>query len=212
MLPVLYSFRRCPYAMRARLAIKYSGIKVELREVVLADKPEEMLKHSAKGTVPVLVLPDEIVIDESLDIMHWAISINDPDHWEITDSALATQAEELIYTNDHVFKEHLDHYKYAARFPDYPTEYYRDQGEEFLKILDEKLAEQNFLFGESITLPDVAIFPFIRQFAFVDKDWFDSKPYQHLQRWLGYLLEMKLFTDIMRKYPQWKPGDEVTVF
>jgi len=212
MLPVLYSFRRCPYAMRARMAIRYSGVQVELREVILADKPDEMLKCSSKGTVPVLQLPDETIIDESLDIMRWALSSNDPDHWEITDSVLAIQAEQLIHTNDYSFKEHLDHYKYASRFPQQPAEYYRTQGEVFLNTLNNQLENHEFLFGSTITIADIAIFPFIRQFAFVDKAWFDNSPYQHLQRWLDYLLNMKLFTDIMQKYPQWKPRNELIIF
>jgi glutathione S-transferase len=212
MLPILYTFRRCPYAMRARLAIKYSGIKVELREVVLADKPDDMLKHSPKGTVPVLILPDGTVLDESLDIMHWALSINDPDHWEISNSALTIQAEHLISTNDYSFKEHLDHYKYASRFPQQSAEYYRSQGGIFLRTLDEQLADHKLLLGNNITIADIAIFPFIRQFAFVDKTWFDNSTYLHLQLWLEYMLNMKLFTDIMQKYPQWKPGNELIIF
>lgn len=212
MLPVLYSFRRCPYAMRARMAIRYSGIQVELREVILADKPDEMLKCSPKGTVPVLILADGAVMDESIDIMHWALSINDPDHWKISDNVLSSQAEQLIHTNDYSFKEHLDHYKYAARFPEHPVEYYRDQGEVFLNTLNNRLGVSEFLFSNNITIADIAIFPFIRQFAFVDKGWFDDSTYQHLQRWLDYLLNMKLFSEIMKKYPQWKPGSELIIF
>lgn len=212
MLPVLYSFRRCPYAMRARLAVKYSGITVELREVILADKPEDMLHCSPKGTVPVLILPDGTIIDESLDIIRWALSINDPDHWQISDDTLATRAEQLIHTNDSSFKEHLDHYKYAARFPQHPAEHYRKQAEDFLQALEEQLNHHDFLFGNQITLPDIAIFPFIRQFAFVDKAWFDRTPFHHLQKWLAYLLDMELFTNIMQKYPQWQPGNELIIF
>ena len=144
MLPTFYSFRRCPYAIRARLAIKYSGITVELREVVLAAKPDEMLAHSAKGTVPVLILPDGTVIDESLDIMHWALSINDPEKWLPENNQLLQKTRHLIQINDGSFKEHLDHYKYATRFPEHSALHYRNQAGEFLQTLEDLLGESLF--------------------------------------------------------------------
>ena len=203
MLPILYSFRRCPYAIRARLALKQCDIKVEHREVVLADKPAEMLAASPKGTVPVLILPDGIVIDESLNIIYWALSNNDSENWLPENGDLLQITNELITNNDKIFKEHLDHYKYAIRFPEFTAEHYRRQGEEFLQRLDGLLADSSYLLTNQITLADIAIFPFIRQFAFVDIDWFYNSQYTQLKSWLSGMLDMELFKDVMKKYPQW---------
>ncbi len=212
-LPVLYSFRRCPYAMRARLAIAVSGTQVELREVVLKNKPEEMLVASPKGTVPVLMLADGTVIDESLDIMRWALDNSDLDNLLCNGNPekQATIAE-LIKENDHTFKQHLDHYKYFDRFPEQPQSYYREQAEITLLKLEHKLKQHTFLAGSEYSLADLAIFPFIRQFAHVDKQWFDATPYPALQKWLGYFLESELFNSIMKKYPQWNNGDQPLLF
>ncbi|MGY6275557.1 glutathione S-transferase [Methylomonas sp. MgM2] len=206
--PILYSFRRCPYAMRARLAIAAAGIAVELREVQLRSKPEAMLKASPKGTVPVLVLQDGRVIDESLDIMHWALAINDPRHW----LHAATQAHILIAENDGEFKYHLDRYKYADRHPEHPAEYYRRQGEQFLTKLESRLEQQAFLCSPRFGLADAAIAPFIRQFAAVDSVWFESAPYPALRRWLHLFLDSALFGGIMHQYPQWQAGDQAVIF
>ena len=199
MLPILYSFRRCPYAIRARMALHYAGIEVELREVLLKEKPASMLGASAKGTVPVLIFPDGRVLDESYDVMCWALGQNDPDQWRRQQSQSDT--EKLIQYNDGEFKRHLDHYKYFERFPEYSQEEYRAEAEKFLVILEEKLNNQNFLLGDQISLADVAIFPFIRQFAFADKQWFDQSPYPKLQHWLAFFLESELFLAVMKKYP-----------
>ena len=207
MLPVLYSFRRCPYAMRARLALQYSGIKVELREVVLRDKPQEMLSLSSTGTVPVLELPGKEVLAESWDIMLWALRQNDPECWLGRDESLLTDAAMLVEMNDYSFKPDLDHYKYADRYPEHPREYYRSQGEEFLQQLEEMLSGSRFLLGGKVSAADIAVFPFIRQFAFVDKNWFDQTPYVNLQQWLQGFLQDSLFGSIMMKYSAWRPGD-----
>ena len=212
MLPILYSFRRCPYAIRARLAIKYSGIPVELREVILADKPSEMLSISPKATVPVLLLPDGTVIDESLDIIHWALSIHDTKDWLPENIDLLNRTNKLIAINDGEFKDHLDHFKYASRFPEFSAEHYRGQGENFLCDLENLLGKSECLFSNRITLADIAIFPFIRQFAFVDKDWFDQSQYTNLKTWLNNMLEMELFKEVMKKYPQWTTGSEGVKF
>lgn len=212
MLPVLYSFRRCPYAMRARLALQYSGIKVELREVVLRDKPREMLSLSSAGTVPVLELPGKKVIVESWDIMLWALRQNDPECWLGRDESLLTDAAMLVEMNDYSFKPDLDHYKYADRYPQHSREYYRSQGEEFLQQLEEMLATSRFLLGASVTAADIAVFPFIRQFAFVDKNWFDQTPYVNLQHWLQEFLQDSLFASIMIKYSAWRSGDTPITF
>jgi glutathione S-transferase len=211
--PVLYSFRRCPYAMRARMALLYSGVRVELREVVLRAMPPALLACSPKGTVPVLVLPNGDVIDESLDIMHRALAINDPQRWLPADRPALLEANgRLIGENDHVFKQHLDHYKYAERYPQQPRSVYRARGEVFLQKLEQRLAQSAWLTNASMGVADVAIFPFIRQFAFVDKPWFDSRPLPRLQAWLAGMLDSALFSRVMQKYPPWKEGDAMTVF
>lgn len=202
MLPILYSFRRCPYAIRARMAVHYAGVEVELREVLLKDKPGAMLSVSSKGTVPVLVLSDGRVLDESYDVMRWALNQQDLDHW--WSGQLEAEVDELIRLNDGEFKTHLDHYKYFDRFPMQSMEYYRSQAEKFLVVLEEKLSAQKYLLTEKISLADVAIFPFIRQFAFVDKDWFDNTPYPKLKCWLNSFLNSELFLVVMEKHLVWQ--------
>jgi glutathione S-transferase len=210
--PVLYSFRRCPYAMRARMALSYSDITVELREVVLREMPQELLDCSPKGTVPVLVLPDGRVIDESRDIMAWALARHDPHHWLPQDAGQQRVTRQLLDANDGPFKQDLDHYKYAVRYPEHPPAYYRAGGERFLGELEHRLGVQDWLTGHAMQIADVAVFPFVRQFANVDRDWFDRAPYPCLQAWLERLVASKLFTGCMRKYPQWQAGDAVTLF
>ena len=206
--PILYSFRRCPYAMRARMALMASGQAVRLREVVLRDKPVEMLEASPKGTVPVLVLEDGTVIDESIDVMKWALEQNDPDNW------LSADGEALIAEADGPFKKALDRYKYPNRYENEGVDRLeqRAKGREFLAKLDGILETQTYLLGETITKADIAIFPFVRQFANTDRDWFDAQSLPHLQRWLTGHLESDLFLSVMKKYPQWKTGDEEVVF
>lgn len=202
-LPILYSFRRCPYAMRARMAIYCSGCKVELREIRLKDKPSELLLASARGTVPVLVL-DNKVIDQSMDIMHWALSRHDPDNWLPTN----TNSLQLITDNDNIFKAHLDHYKYADRHPQHSAEYYRTQGEEFLLKLELQLNTHQYLSGAKLSITDISVFPFIRQFAHVDKVWFENADYPRLQNWLDSLICSELFSQIMKKHPVWESGQQ----
>lgn len=209
MIPVLYSFRRCPYAMRARLAIASSNTRVELREVVLRDKPMAMIEASAKATVPVLILPDGTVVDESLDIMLWALDASDPCAWMAPDRQ---EMLDLIHTCDHEFKPHLDRYKYANRYEAVDPNEHRQHGEVFLRILDAKLEAKPYLMGEAISLADFAIFPFIRQFANVDPDWFKSTPYVKLQAWLQARLKSDSFIAIMTKYSQWHIDDNPTFF
>lgn len=212
-LPILYSFRRCPYAMRARLALCKAGIQAELREVVLKDKPATMLEISPKGTVPVLYTPQRQVIDESLDVMFWALNQHDPDHWWQTLSEQQKQLTlSLIETNDGEFKQALDRYKYADRHPERSQQDYRKDGEKFLQRLEQHLDDHGALVCEHISLADIAIMPFVRQFAFVDKAWFDVAPYPELRRWLEGFLDSVLFQRVMSKYPQWHAGDPVTVF
>lgn len=210
--PILYSFRRCPYAMRARMALFISGTPVRLREVVLRDKPAEMIAASPKATVPVLVLDDGSnggeVVDESLSIMHWALERADPHGWLQDNAASAA----LIAEADSDFKANLDRYKYPTRYDDVDPIAHRSAGLEFLVKLDKRLAEHGQLLGDQARLADFAIFPFIRQFANNDRNWFDAQPISALQTWLAGHLESELFAVIMTKYPQWKTGDPEPVF
>ena len=201
MLPILYSFRRCPYAIRARMAIAYASINLEVREVSLANKPPEMTHISPKGTVPVLQL-DNRIIDESIEVMAWALEQSDPDNWLAL--GLQQQQQTLIEENDNSFKAWLDKYKYWDRFPEQSQQAYRGQAENFISKLDKNLNEQRYLLGNKICVADMAIFPFIRQFAFVDKDWFDQTNYLGLQRWLGEILDSPLFTQVMKKHSVWQ--------
>ena len=191
----LYSFRRCPYAMRARMALRYCGVPVEIIEVSLKAKPAEMLAISPKGTVPVLDA-DGRVIDESLEIMRWALAQNDPQDWLLGGDA---RIAELIEANDQVFKGHLNRYKYAERYPEQPMEVYRAEGEMFLRRLEELLEGRDYLLTDHPSLADVALMPFVRQFAHVDREWFAQTPYVRLQAWLQRFLESELFTSIMKK-------------
>ncbi|MBK3479470.1 glutathione S-transferase [Pseudomonas sp. MF6751] len=192
---LLYSFRRCPYAMRARLALRYSGVPVRIIEVSLKAKPAEMLALSPKGTVPVLSVEGR-VIEESLEIMQWALAQHDPDDWLLQgDPAVLA----LIAENDQVFKHHLNRYKYAERYPEHPMEHYRAEGEVFLQKLEGLLAEREYLLAEHLSLADAALAPFVRQFAHVDREWFAGTPYQRLQIWLQRFLESPLFIAVMTK-------------
>jgi glutathione S-transferase len=212
-LPILYSFRRCPYAMRARMALWVAGIAVELREVKLANKPPELIAASAKATVPVLVLPDGEVIDESLAIMRWALSQADPEGW------LEGADNTLIERNDGPFKQALDRYKYPTRYPDeargdevtFQLDH-RTHGMAFLQDLDARLGGRAFLCGERPTLTDIAIFPFVRQFANTDRDWFDAQGLPHVQEWLETHLASDIFAAIMAKFAPWKAGDPQVIF
>lgn len=199
---ILYSFRRCPYAMRARLALTVSRTNCELREVKLAAKPAAMLEASPKGTVPVLVLVDGAVIDESRDIMRWALGQNDPEGW------LERSDEALMADCDGPFKRSLDRYKYPNRYGDCDPLPHRAEGLVFLKHLNAQLAEKGGqLCGAQRGLADVAIFPFIRQFANHDREWFDAQELPKLQGWLAGHLQSPLFKTIMQREKPWQPGD-----
>lgn len=210
-LPVFYNFRRCPYCIRARMALLYAQISVRLREIMLRNKPNEMLAVSPKGTVPVLQLATNEVLEESLDIMQWALAQHDPAGWLNFKPEILEKINQLIVENDEVFKPVLDRYKYADRYDDVIMEQERDKGELFIKKLNDCLKTNHFLYGEHISLADVAIFPFIRQFVHVDKDWFYQRPYPKLMAWLNYFLESELFLKTMGRYPEWKvTGEEVS--
>ncbi|MCJ2188625.1 glutathione S-transferase [Novosphingobium beihaiensis] len=203
--PVLYSFRRCPYAMRARLALAVSGTRCELREVKLSAKPEAMLAASPKGTVPVLVLPDGEVIAESLDVMRHALSRHDPEGWLLRDDAA------LIAANDGPFKHDLDRYKYPERHGSNALAH-RDSALAFLRDLDARLAASGQLCGTTRGLTDMAVMPFVRQFAAVDRVWFDTLPLPHLRDWLAGHLASELFATVMMRVPPWSQGDAPVSF
>jgi len=197
--PTLYTFRRCPYAIRARLAIKVSGISVDEVEVKLSDKPAALIAISPKATVPVLHLADGTVIDESQEIMRWALALHDPDGWLVGGEKDDDDINTLIYTNDTSFKQALDCYKYPDRFPEHTQAHYRDvDAAVFLSALETRLSETRFLCGNNITLADAAIFPFVRQFAAVDIDWFNASPFAALRNWHGAWQASALFQSIMK--------------
>ena len=209
-LPILYSFRRCPYAMRARMAIHISGQKCELREVLLRDKPPSMLEYSAKGTVPVLILQDGKVIDESLDVIDWALNLNDPDDWQRSKDKEKTK--ELIKINDGEFKYHLDRYKYSKRYDNEDPEFHRKKCLKFIESINNELNNSEYIFDDNISYADIVLLPFIRQFRIADIEWFDSLPYDNLKKWLSSFLGSSLLNSIMKKYDLWKEGDKSIVF
>ena len=206
----LYSFRRCPYAMRARLGILFAELSVELREITLKNKPEQMLAISPKGTVPVLQLADGTVIEESIEIMTWALEQNDPQG--LLDEKTSPQADALIAQNDNEFKHWLDRYKYADRHPEMTQSGYRQRGEVFLQVLEELLSKNTYLLGNRVTIADIGIMPFVRQFAHVDREVFYGLPYPKLQQWLKDWLDHPLFLQVMTKFEPWQEGDEVVIF
>lgn len=205
-LPILYSFRRCPYAMRARLAIAVSGQTCELREVVLRDKPAQLLRASPKATVPVLIDSDGRVIDESLDIMLWALERNDPKAWLTPEKHSLDEAFALIRYSDGPFKQNLDRYKYPVRYglPDGVAA--RDAELDWLAGLNSRLRIDGFLLGTRACLADMAIAPFVRQFAMTDQTWFFEQPWPALHAWLQQFTDGSLFVQIMPKFEPWQEG------
>ncbi len=193
--------------MRARMALKVANILCEIREVILRQKPQHLLDISPKGTVPVLLLPCGRVLEESLDIMRWALEQNDPQGW-----LNCQRAEALIMDNDTGFKYALDRYKYPNRYDGVDPLFHRDRGEAFLKTLEYVLSISPYLSGKTPKLTDISIFPFIRQFAKVDLSWFEGLPYPYVQNWLKTLTEGELFASIMTKYPPWQEGQDPVYF
>ena len=201
-LPILYSFRRCPYAIRARLALLHSRSKVELREVVLRDRPPSLLEYSPKGTVPVLVLPNGEILEESMDIMLWCIG----------EDMLIGDWQELVELNDNEFKGNLDRYKYPDRFDDVTSmEFHRNKCLEILNSFNQRL-DGGFLMGNALSIADLVLVPFIRQFANTDRGWFEQQDIPNVKRWMNGILQSELFISSMTKYDQWHEGDELTYF
>ena len=209
-LPVLYSFRRCPYAMRARLALAVSGEHHELREVVLRDKPPELLAASPKGTVPVLVLPDGVVIDQSLDVMLWALRRKDPEAWLSPPKGSIDDMLALVAGNDGEFKRSLDRYKYPNRYPEESAgdaqafaQLHRTTGAVWLGQLDGMVGD-GWLFGARASLADMALLPFVRQFAHTDAAWFAAQAWPRLQAWLAGFEAGALYAGVMGKHAPWR--------
>jgi glutathione S-transferase len=195
--PLLYSFRRCPYAIRARMALRYAGVPVDVHEVALREKPAALLAVSPKATVPVLITPEGTVIDQSLDIMQWALHQSDPDGW-LTGSTPA--AQHWVTLNDDIFKPLLDRYKYAGRYPELSATAHRSRAlAALVQPLDAQLQKTQWLLGPHVSWADVALFPFVRQFAGVDNAWFSAQPLPAVQAWLGTWLASSLFNDVIAK-------------
>ena len=221
-MPILYSFRRCPYAMRARLALAVSGQVCELREVVLRDKPQALLEASPKATVPVLQLAHGEVLEHSLDIMLWTLRQHDPEGWLTPQTGSLEAMQALIAANDGPFKQALDRYKYPHRSMSAQTdsgdaarqfaEHHRDSGAQWLMTLQTRLENHGWLFGTSTCLADMALLPFVRQFAHTDAAWFAAQPWPALARWLTRWESGALLAQVMTKYPPWQTGQPAIYF
>lgn len=211
--PILYSLQNCPYALRARICLLMAKQTVELRAIKINHKPTEMLAASAKGTVPTLVLNDHTVIDESLDIMLWALRINDPCDLLLkkTENSLVSMLD-LIHESDNEFVGNLKKYKSARRYHDGEEIKHRQECEIFILKLEEYLQEHDYLMGNHASLADYAILPFIRQFAKVDRHWYLQAPYPKLQHWLKEQLQSQVFSQAMVKYPLWLDDKKVSLF
>lgn len=197
--PLLFTFRRCPFAIRARMAIKISGYETDHCEVDLRNKPQALLDCSPKGTVPVLQFSDGKVIEESLEIMQWVLAINDPEKWLDGNNVASDETLALIARNDNFFKPSLDKYKYAVHFPEHSAEHYREIAVVFLQALDDRLSQQKYLMGDHRSLADMAILPFVRQFYNVDNDWFLASKYTHVIQWLDAFIQSDLFKTVLQK-------------
>ena len=206
--PILYSFRRCPYAMRARFAIRASDITVEIREIKLQNKPEEFLKLSPKGTVPVLITNSQEILDESLDIMNWALKKKDSRNWLAEGNLNQNEVENILKILELEFKQNLDKYKYPTRYKNVDKNFYRDKNLGFLNKLNNLLKANKALNCSHLSLIDYAIFPFIRQFRNVDEKWFDSLNFNFLKDWLYQIIDSEDFLSIMKKYKLWEPNQK----
>lgn len=207
-LPILYSFRRCPYAIRARMTLVYSGIQCELREVDLKNKPKDLLNASSKATVPVLILPDGRILEESLDIMRWALSQNDPEGLIDWDAPRLEAMTYWIQQNDNEFKENLDKYKYYLG-NDPKEKLLRKQAcEKILMRMNGILKDSKYMFANEKSWADLAIFPFVRQFSTVDRDEFTKLEAPFLKNWLQEFLNSDLFLKVMKKYNVWEKAQK----
>jgi glutathione S-transferase len=223
-LPILYSLRNCPYAMRARIAIFKAKQTIELRDVVLSNKPDEMIAVSPKATVPVLVLNNGRVIDESLEVMLWALKESDPDNllhysyhseedsYKHNNEKTLSEMLTLIHTFDDEFKVRLEKYKCAKRYKEASITECRVACEKFIQVLENRLTSHLFLMSDQESLIDIALLPFIRQFARVERQWYLQSPYPRVKQWLNNYLQSPMFTKVMAKYPLWLDNHEVVLF
>ena len=205
--PILYTFRRCPYAMRARFAIRSSQIIVEVREIKLQEKPTKFLKTSPKGTVPVLITQYGEILEESLDIINWALSINDPHKWLGKGRLKNSEIIKLLDDLETKFKTNLDKYKYPNKFPGVDQYSFRDKNLCFLRKLNFYLKKNKSLNCEYLSLLDYVVFPFIRQFRDVDQEWFNKLNLNFLNKWINQIIDSEDFSSIMKKYKKWEPND-----
>ena len=210
-LPILYSLRHCPYAMRARLAIFKSRIAVELRDVKLNNKPAAMLAASTKATVPILVVSPTHVIDESLDIMFWCFGQNDPENL-LLDATNVSSLLEYITKYDKGFKPCIERYKAAKRYHEDNLVECREACEVFVQDLEQRLAKHRYVMGDKESVADLAIFPFIRQFAKVERSWYVNSSYNNLDRWLRHYLQSAMFNKVMALQPIWEQGSNPLIF
>ncbi|MGB3385112.1 MAG: glutathione S-transferase [Marinomonas sp.] len=216
MFPILYSFRRCPYAIRARYCLAILGVRVKLREVVLKAKPNALLSLGGSSTVPQLLTQNGERLPQSLDVIFWSLAQTENHSlaaslWPLQKTAQQKIVSWLNY-NDRFFKYWLDRYKYADRHPDFSEQYYRMRGEVFLARLEARLSARAFIMGDQMSLADICLFPFIRQFAAVDSDWFNASKYEKVKGWLSGFLMSESFSEVMKKYPAWEEGQEVVYF
>ena len=210
--PTLYSFRRCPYAMRARLALRLCKIECIIREISLKAKSTEFLRVSPKATVPVLVLPNGEVLEESLDIIYWSLEQNDPSKLKVNNQ-LGRKTSKLIELFDTEFKFHLDRYKYSSRYNIQNSQVHRDKAREILVQINTMLKGKNYIGGKNISLLDISILPFVRQFRIADMKWFDNNlGLDNVNKWLNIFLNSDLLASIMTKYKVWEIDDPVTFF
>ncbi len=211
--PILYSLRRCPYAMRARLALLQAKQTVVLRDIVMTNIPPEMLAVSPTGTVPLLILDDSSIVDESLDIMIWALDQNDPNNLLYSEQPdVLPSMLSLINRNDNDFVNALDKYKAASRYHDSDEHHFREQCESFISHIEYCLKEHKYLMGPHPSLADYALLPFLRKFSRIDRKWYLQAPYPNLQNWLNTHYENPLYSKAMKKYPQWLDHREVIFF
>jgi len=208
-MPILYSFKRCPYAMRARLALKLANIQCELREVRLNNKPKHMLEVSPKGTVPILILEDK-VIDESIDIINWVLDQNNIFEGNISSEQIIT-TEAIIDTFDNKFKYHLDRYKYSNRYENADKKFHQKKCFDILIDVEKLISNENWFFGNKLNKLDISILTFLRQFRIANSDWFDSlKEIPKIQKILYNFLESNYLKQIMINYKTWDESSEIS--
>ena len=211
--PTLYSFRRCPYAMRARLALRLCKIECIIREISLKAKNSEFLQVSPKGTVPVLVLPNGKVLEESLDIINWSLEQNDPNNLKVNDEVTKKINDKYIQLFDKDFKFHLDRYKYSSRYNISNSEIHRNKARNILTEINTMLEGKDYIGGQCMSLLDISILPFVRQYRIADINWFDNHlGLRNINNWVNIFLNTEILASIMTKYKVWEKEDPPILF